>query len=194
MEDWALIRRLAADGVPKSRIATQLAISRTTIINAVHSDVPPHYERTPGPTSFTDYEQHVRALLAEVPHMPATVLAERVGWTGSIRWFSDNVRRLRPEHLPSIRLIGSPGLPVTRRSAICGSRPGRSRSRTAPRSCCRSCDHGSIFAVRDGTDDPDEEDRGPVAGRVGADAATRPGTAAADLGQRARHRTWPTSR
>jgi hypothetical protein len=32
--------------------------------------------------------------------MPATVLAERVGWEGSIRWFRDNVKRLRPEHRP----------------------------------------------------------------------------------------------
>ncbi len=98
MEDWALIRRLAADGVPKARIAQRLGISRTTVIKAVNSDAPPRYVRTPGPTSFTEFEPHVRALLAEVPDMPATVLAERVGWTGSIRWFSDNVRRLRPEH------------------------------------------------------------------------------------------------
>lgn len=40
----------------------------------------------------------MRALLAEYPEMPATVIAERVGWTGSITWFRDNVRRLRPEH------------------------------------------------------------------------------------------------
>ena len=95
-----MIRRLAADGVPKARIAAQLGISRTTVIKAVNSDAPPRYVRSPGPTSFTEYEQHVRALLAEVPDMPATVLAERVGWAGSIRWFSDNVRRLRPEHRP----------------------------------------------------------------------------------------------
>jgi hypothetical protein len=100
LEDWALIRRLAADGVPKARIAERLGISRTTVIKAVNSDAPPRYVRTPGPTSFTEFEPHVRALLAEVPDMPATVLAERVGWTGSIRWFSDNVRRLRPEHRP----------------------------------------------------------------------------------------------
>jgi len=96
LEDWALIRMLAAQGVPKARIAQRLGISRTTVIKAVNSDAPPRYERTPGPTSFTVFEPAVRALLAEVPHMPATVLAERVGWTGSIRWFSDNVRRLRP--------------------------------------------------------------------------------------------------
>lgn len=32
--------------------------------------------------------------------MPATVIAERVGWTGSITWFRDNVRRLRPDRRP----------------------------------------------------------------------------------------------
>ena len=44
--------------------------------------------------------------------MPATVLAERVGWEGSIRWFSDNVKRLRPEHRPidpADRLSWAPG-------------------------------------------------------------------------------------
>jgi hypothetical protein len=100
LEDWALIRRLAADGVPKARIASQLGISRTTVIKAVGSDAPPRYERAPGPTSFTVFEPAVRALLKQVPDMPATVLAERVGWTGSIRWFRDNVKRLRPEHRP----------------------------------------------------------------------------------------------
>lgn len=100
MEDWALIRRLAAEGVPKARIAQRLGISRTTVIKAVNSDSPPRYERSPGPTSFTVFEPRVRALLEQTPDMPATVLAERVGWTGSIRWFSDNVKRLRPEHRP----------------------------------------------------------------------------------------------
>ena len=107
-----MIRRLAAEGVPKARIAERLGISRTTVIKAVRSDAPPRYERSPGPTSFTVFEPAVRALLEDVPDMPATVLAERVGWTGSIRWFSDNVRRLRPEHRPiepADRLIWAPG-------------------------------------------------------------------------------------
>src|SRR3712207_9093713 len=44
--------------------------------------------------------------------MPATVIAERVGWTGAITWFRDNVRRLRPGHRPvdpSDRLMWLPG-------------------------------------------------------------------------------------
>ena len=56
MEDWALIRRLDADGVPEARIARQLGISRTTVIKVVKSQAPPRYERTPGPTSFTVFE------------------------------------------------------------------------------------------------------------------------------------------
>jgi hypothetical protein len=100
LEDWALIRRLAAEGVPKARIAERLGISRTTVIKAVSSDAPPRYERRPGPRSFTEFEPRVRALLDEVPDMPATVLAERVGWAGSIRWFSENVKGLRVEHRP----------------------------------------------------------------------------------------------
>jgi Mu transposase-like protein len=100
LEDWALIRRLAGEGVPKARIAERLRISRTTVIKAVNSDAPPRYERSPRPTSFMAFEPRVRALLEEVPEMPATVLAERVGWTGSIRWFSENVKLLRLEHRP----------------------------------------------------------------------------------------------
>jgi hypothetical protein len=112
LEDWALIRRLAADGVPKARIAEQLGISRNTVIKAVKSDAPPSYERTPTATSFAVFEPRVQALLKDTPDMPATVLAERVGWTGSIRWFSENVKRLRPEHRPidpADRITWAPG-------------------------------------------------------------------------------------
>jgi hypothetical protein len=44
--------------------------------------------------------------------MPATVIAERVGWQGSITWFRDHVRRLRPEHRrldPADRLVWEAG-------------------------------------------------------------------------------------
>ncbi len=98
MEDWALIRRLAAEGEPHARIAVRLGISRTTVVKAVNSEVPPRYVRTPVETSFAVFEPRVRALLAEYPELPATVIAERVGWVGSSSWFRDNVARLRPEH------------------------------------------------------------------------------------------------
>nr|WP_220476275.1 IS21 family transposase [Microcella alkalica] len=112
MEDWALIRRLAAEGVPKARIAERLAVSRTTVVKAVNSDAPPRYVRAPQATSFSVFELRVRALLAETPDMPATVIAERVDWTGSMTWFRQNVKALRPEHRrvdPADRLNWEPG-------------------------------------------------------------------------------------
>jgi hypothetical protein len=112
LEDWALIRRLAADGVAKAEIARRLGISRNTVAKAVGSDGPPRYERRRSPTSFSPFEGRVRALLAEEPELPAVVLAERVGWTGSITWFRQNVKRLRPEHRrvdPADRLTWEPG-------------------------------------------------------------------------------------
>jgi hypothetical protein len=107
-----LIRRLAAEGEPKARIAERLGISRTTVIKAVASESPPRYERKAAPTAFTPFEARVRELLTETPGMPATVLAERVGWEGSIRWFRENVKRLRPEQQridPADRLEWSAG-------------------------------------------------------------------------------------
>src|SRR3954452_18051268 len=112
VEDWALIRRLVADGVPQRQVARDLGIGRSTVERALAAERPPKYQRAAVPTSFTPFEPLVRQLLSATPDMPATVIAERVGWTGSITWFRDNVRRLRPEHRPvdpSDRLTWLPG-------------------------------------------------------------------------------------
>jgi len=107
-----LIRRLVADGVPRRQVARDLGVGRSTVARALASDGPPKYERPRVATSFTPFESAVRQLLVMTPDMPATVIAERVGWTGSITWFRDNVRQLRPEHRrvdPADRLIWLPG-------------------------------------------------------------------------------------
>ena len=100
MEDWALIRRLVADGVPQRQVARDLGVGRSTVARALASDGPPKYERPAVSTSFTPFESAVRQLLIMTPDMPATVIAERVGWPGSITWFREHVRQLRPEHRP----------------------------------------------------------------------------------------------
>ena len=107
-----MIRRLVADGVPQRQVARDLGIGRLTVERALASDGPPNYERPTVSTSFMPFEQAVRQLLVKTPDMPATVIAERVGWTGSITWFRDNVRRLRPQHRPvdpADRLTWLPG-------------------------------------------------------------------------------------
>ncbi len=112
MEDWALIRRLVADGVPQRQVARQLGIGRSTVARAVASGAPPKYERKAAATSFDVFEPRVRELLAEFPEMPATVIAERAGWDGSISWFRENVARIRVQYRrpdPADRLTWSPG-------------------------------------------------------------------------------------
>ena len=112
MEDWALIRRLAAEEVPHAAIARRLGISRTTVLKAVRSEAPPKYERRSAVTSFAAVEARVRGLLTDTPDMPSTVLAERVGWTGSSSWFRDNVARIRPEYQrldPADRIVWGAG-------------------------------------------------------------------------------------
>jgi hypothetical protein len=74
--------------------------------------VPPKYERRPAATSFSPFEPRVRVLLAEFPEMPASVIADRVGWAGSPSWFRENVARLRPQYRrpdPADRLTWAPG-------------------------------------------------------------------------------------
>lgn len=107
-----MVRRLVAEGVPRRQVARELGIGRSTVDRALASDEPPKYEREAVATSFTPFEARVSVILAEYPEMPATVIAERVGWQGSITWFRDNVRRLRPEHRrpdPADRLVWAPG-------------------------------------------------------------------------------------
>ena len=113
LEDWALIRRLhLSEKLPKAQIARELGISRNTVAKAVSAVGPPEYWRAPVTTSFESFEQQVRQLLEATPSMPATVLAERVGWVGSATWFRQNVALIRPDYAPTDpadRIVYHPG-------------------------------------------------------------------------------------
>ncbi len=101
LEDWAVIRRAHfADGESQRSIAERLGVSRNTVAKVLASEKPPKYERTPTPTSVARFERRIRVLLEENPKIPATVLAERVGWQGSQSWFRKSVTKLREEYRP----------------------------------------------------------------------------------------------
>ncbi len=101
MEDWAEIRRLhRSEGMSIKAITRALGISRNTVRSAIASDGAPRYERTPAGSIVDAVEPRIRELLAATPTMPATVIAERIGWTRSIRVLSGRVAELRPAYLP----------------------------------------------------------------------------------------------
>ena len=114
MEDWAEIRRLhRAEGVPIKEIARRLGVARNTVRSALASNVAPRYERSSKGSLVDSVEPRVRALLAEFPRMPATVIAERIGWSHSITILKDRIRAIRPEYAgvdPADRLVHEPGV------------------------------------------------------------------------------------
>jgi transposase len=114
VEDWAEIRRLyRSEKLSQAEIARRLKLSRNTVAKAVSSESPPRYERAPVASSgWLAVEPAVRGLLREYPTMAATVIAQRVGWSGGHSWFAENVARIRPEYAPADpcdRLVHLPG-------------------------------------------------------------------------------------
>lgn len=113
MEDWAEIRRLSkAEGVPIKEIARRLGVSRNTVRAALDSDRPPRYERAPRGRVVDGFEPQIRALLAEWPTMPASVVAERIGWPYTMNPLRVRLRQIRPEYAgvdPVDRTVYEPG-------------------------------------------------------------------------------------
>jgi transposase len=102
VEDWAEVRRLyLAERMPIKAIAKRLHLARNTVRNAVRSAQPPQYVRA-GTGSVVDVvEPRIRALLKEFPQMPATVIAERIGWEHGMTVLKERVRLLRPVYAPA---------------------------------------------------------------------------------------------
>jgi Helix-turn-helix domain of resolvase len=116
VEDWAEIRRLRrAEGLAISEIARVMGVARNTVKAALAADGPPRYRRAPRGSLADGFEPQIRELLAAYPTMPATVIAERIGWPYSIRTLSGRVAQLRPWYLPAD--------PVGRTGQFCRSPP-----------------------------------------------------------------------
>jgi transposase len=101
VEEWAEIRRLhRAEGLSIKAIGRRLKMARNTVRDALRSDEPPRYERAPSGSAVDALEPGIRELLAEFPTMPATVIAERIGWKRGMTILRDRVAELRPLFVP----------------------------------------------------------------------------------------------
>lgn len=99
MDTWAEIRRLhRSEKAPIKQIARDLGIGRNTVRRALRGEDPPDRSRGPRGSKIDVFVPQIRALLAEYPKMPATVIAERVGWEFSPSLFRECVSELRPEY------------------------------------------------------------------------------------------------
>ena len=102
VEDWAEVRRLHfAEGKAIKVIARELGLARNTVRAAVRSSDPPRYERKAAGSAVDAVEPEIRRLLRSEPSMPATVIAERIGWERSMTVLKDRVRELRPLFVPA---------------------------------------------------------------------------------------------
>jgi transposase len=86
--------------MPIKVIARVLGCSKNTVKAALVADRPPEYSRRCCGSIVDEVEPRIRELLKACPTMPATVIAERIGWTNSIRALSGRVAELRPVYLP----------------------------------------------------------------------------------------------
>ena len=101
VEDWAEIRRLhVAERVPIKQIAREMGISKNTVKAMLAADAPPKYRRAATGSVVDQVEPQIRRLLQQTPTMPATVIAERIGWSRGMTVLASRVRELRPVYLP----------------------------------------------------------------------------------------------
>jgi transposase len=102
VEHWAEIRRLhLSEGMPIKAIARRLGVARNTVRSALATAEPPRYQRPPKGSVMDVLEPRICGLLEQFPDMPATVIAERLGYTGASSVLRTRVAQLRPRYRPA---------------------------------------------------------------------------------------------
>src|SRR5665648_363464 len=102
VDDWAEIRRLhLSEQMPVKAIARRLGLARNTVRRALACDEPPTYQRASAGSRVDGFEPAIRALLAQFPDMPATVIAERIGLEHSSSSLRARIALLRPLYRPA---------------------------------------------------------------------------------------------
>jgi len=101
LDEWAEIRRLhRSQGLGIKAVARKLGISKNTVRRVLRAGEVPRYQRPPKGSIADAAEPAIREQLALCATMPATVIAERIGWGRSITVLRERVAELRPLYLP----------------------------------------------------------------------------------------------
>jgi len=101
LDEWAEIRRLhRSEGLGIKAVARKLGVSKNTVRRALRAEGVPRYRRAPKGSIVDAAEAAIREQLRLCPTMPATVVAERIGWERSITVLRERVAELRPAYLP----------------------------------------------------------------------------------------------
>lgn len=99
VEEWAEIRRLHfSEKLGIKTIARRLGVARNTVREAVRSERPPAYRRDRPGSAVDAVEEEIRRLLRDTPDMPASVIAERIGWERGMTVLRQRVAELRPAY------------------------------------------------------------------------------------------------
>jgi hypothetical protein len=102
LDEWTEIRRLhRSEDLGIKAIARKLGISKNTVRRALRAEEVPRYQRPPKGSIADAAEPQIRELLDLCATMPATVIAERIGWERSITVLREKVAQLRPLYLPA---------------------------------------------------------------------------------------------
>lgn len=98
--DWAEVRTLDAEGIPRRQIAIRLGIDPRTVKRLAEADKPPRYDRAPGGSMLDPLEPVITGLIKGWPEIKSPrvteILRDEHDYTGSIDLVRKRMSKLRP--------------------------------------------------------------------------------------------------
>ena len=103
LEDWVMIKHMHKQGVPKSRIAKELGLSRETIRKAISEDEHPSGKRQSRSSILDPYKEYINQRLEKYDLTATRILREsqEQGYPGSytvVKRFVREVKDAKPQN------------------------------------------------------------------------------------------------
>lgn len=98
--DWAEVRTLDAEGIPRRQIASRLGIDPRTVKRLAEANEPPRYDRAPTGSMLDPLEPVIAKLIKDWPEIKSPrvteILRDEHDYTGSIDLVRKRISKLRP--------------------------------------------------------------------------------------------------